>query len=126
MDLGLLPKESHRLKALILEIRTYRVAPGRTSEFDRLMRAEALPLLRDQDIDVVACGVSLDPRDGDPLDAYLIRAFKDEATRERREIAFYASAAWTDGPREAILDLIESFHTVVLEVPDSVVDALRR
>ena len=111
---------------MILEIRTYRVTPGRTSEFVRLMRAEAVPLLQDQDIDVVACGVSLDPRDGDPLDAYLIRAFEDETTREQRELSFYASAAWRDGPRAPILDLIESFHTVVLDVPDSVVDALRR
>jgi len=111
---------------LILEIRTYRVLPGRTPEFVRLMQAEALPLLRDQHIDVVDCGVSLDPRDGDPLDAYLIRAFEDEATRERCELAFYTSDAWRDGPREAVLALIESFHTVILDVPNSVVDALRR
>jgi NIPSNAP protein len=111
---------------LILEIRTYRVVPGRASEFVRLMQTEALPLLDAQDIDVVACGVSLDPRDGDPLDAYLIRAFEDEANRARCELAFYASDEWRDGPRAAVLALIESFHTVVLEVPDSVVDALRR
>jgi hypothetical protein len=111
---------------LILEIRTYRVLPGRESEFVSLMRAEALPLLSDQQIDVVDCGISLDPRDGDPTDAYLIRAFTDEATRERAELAFYSSDAWQNGPRAAVLALIESFHTVILDAPDSVVDGLRR
>ena len=111
---------------MILEIRTYRVSSGQEAEFVGLMRAEALPLLRAQHIDVVDCGVSLDPRDGDPRDAYLIRAFADEATRERAELAFYSSGAWRDGPREAVLALIQSFHTVILEVPNSVVDALRR
>jgi hypothetical protein len=110
---------------LILELRSYRVVSGRTGDFVDLMRAEALPLLAQQEIDVVACGASLDPRDGDPQDAYLIRAFADEQTRERAEREFYASAAWRDGPREAVLALIESFHTVILEVPEAVVDTLR-
>jgi hypothetical protein len=111
---------------VILEIRTYRVTPGRTSDFVALMRAQALPLLAERGIDVVACGVSLDPGDGDPLDAYLIRVFEDEATRARAEESFYGSPEWREGPREAVLALIESFHTVVLEVPVAVVDALRR
>ena len=111
---------------MILEIRTYRVVSGRTEEFVQLMRTRALPLLEEQRVDVVDCGASLDPRDGDPVDAYLIRAFEDEAHRERAELAFYSSDAWLNGPRAAVLALIESFHTVVLEVPDVVVDALRR
>ncbi len=111
---------------MILEVRTYRAVGDQASTLVRLMRAGALPLLAAAGIDVVACDVSLDPRDEDPRDAYLIRAFEDEAARERAERDFYASAAWRDGPREAILALIESFHTVILDVPASGVEALRR
>jgi hypothetical protein len=111
---------------LVLEIRTYRVAAGRVVDFVSLMRAEALPLLAANQIDVVACDVSLDPRDGDPRDAFLIRAFEDEAARERAERGFYSSSEWRDGPREAVLALIETFHTAIFEVPADVVDGLRR
>ena len=110
---------------MILEVRTYRVH-GDPDAFVALMRREALPLLAGQGIDVVACAVSLDPRDGDPRDACLIRAFADEAARERAETSFYGSDAWLSGPREEVLAAIESFHTVVLDVPEAVVDGLRR
>lgn len=110
----------------VLEIRTYRVLAGRTDELVALMVARAVPLLRAAGIDVVACEASRDPGDGDPRDACLIRAFADRAARERAEATFYASAAWREGPRDEVLALIETFHTVVLDTPETAIDALRR
>lgn len=110
---------------MILEIRTYRLRHGGVEAFVALMRERALPLLAAQGVDVVACGASLDPRDGDPRDAFLLRAFPDEEARERAERSFYASPAWRDGPRAAVLDRIESFHTIVLDVDPLAVDGLR-
>jgi hypothetical protein len=102
---------------MIVEVRTYRLQPGRAEEFVRLMRAEGLPLLARYGITVLDCALSLDP-DGEPqADAYLIRAFASRAEREAREGEFYARAAWNDGPRPAVLALIESHHTVVLDLP---------
>lgn len=109
----------------ILELRTYRTVPGGAEALADLMRTAAVPLLLRHGIDVVACGVSRDPRDGDPPDVYLFRAFPDEATRAAQEAAFYGSSAWRGGPQEAVLGLIESFHTVVLELPASAIVALR-
>jgi hypothetical protein len=111
---------------MVLEIRTYRVRDGAVDAFVALMREAALPLLRAAEVDVVACAASLEPGDGDPRDAYLIRAFSDEAARHAAEREFYGGAAWREGPREEILRRIESFHTVVLEVSPSAVEALRR
>ncbi|MFE9693294.1 NIPSNAP family protein [Micromonospora sp. NPDC005806] len=108
---------------MILEIRTYRLRPGTSEEFVRVMRQEAAPLLARFGIQVVAAGASLVREDGHE-EAYLIRAFPSLAVRDEQEEAFYGSDAWRDGPREAILSRIESYHTVVLETSEAAGDVL--
>ncbi|GAA0924334.1 NIPSNAP family protein [Virgisporangium aurantiacum] len=98
---------------MFLEIRTYRLRPGTSSEFVRVMRDEAVPLLTGFGIEVVACGASLVAEEGHE-EAYLIRRFPSLAARDEQEEAFYASEAWHSGPREAIVSRIDNFHTVVL------------
>lgn len=101
----------------IIEIRTYRLKPGTRDEFVRVMREESLPLLAAAGIRVVAAGPSLVDEDG-VEEAYLIRAFASVEDREAQEDAFYASAEWLEGPREAIVSRIESYHTVVLSAAE--------
>ena len=106
----------------IIEIRTYRLLPGTRDEYDRLFREEALPLLHRFEVDVVGAGPSLD----DPNGYVLMRAFDDLADRERREVRFYSSPEWRDGPRAAVIEKIEVYTDAVLEVDDATVDGLRR
>ena len=106
----------------ILEVRTYRLLPGTRREYDRLFRDEALPLLRQFDIDVVGAGPSV----GDPNGYFLIRAFDDLADREQREERFYGSPAWREGPREAVIAKIEVYTDAVIEVDEQVIEELRR
>ena len=106
---------------MIVEIRTYRLKPGTIEDFVAVMRNQAAPLLAAAGLDVVACGRSLVDDD-----AYLIRAFPSLEEREAQEDAFYSSAVWREGPREAIVSRIESYHTVVIELDKAVVDGMRR
>ena len=106
----------------IVEIRTYRLLPGTRDEYDRLFREEALPLLRRFDVDVVAAGPSMD----DPNGYFLIRSFADLADRERREDRFYSSAAWRQGPREAVIEKIEDYVDAVIELDEATIEGLRR
>jgi hypothetical protein len=110
---------------VILEIRTYRLRPGTRDEFVRVMRDECVPLLKGFGIQVVDCGPSLVAEDGHE-EAYLIRAFPSLEAHRRQEDAFYSSDAWLDGPREAVLAPIESYHTIVLETSEAVVAGLSR
>lgn len=105
---------SVRRVALIIEIRTYRLKPGTIDDFVRLMRDECVPLLEQAGITVVDGGASLISEDGHE-EGYLIRAFTSLEERSAQEDAFYASEAWRQGPREAILSRIDSYHTIVLE-----------
>jgi len=72
------------------------------------------PLLKRSNIDVVAHGPSLH----DQNSYYLIRRFDSLAHREQSEDVFYGSDEWRQGPREAILALIENYTDIILELDD--------
>ena len=104
-----------------VEIRSYALKPGNRKDFDRIATQQAIPMLRRWDVDVVAHGAS--PHDDDSY--YLIRAYASLAERQQSQDAFYGSQEWKDGPRAAILALIENFTSVVLELEPATVEALR-
>jgi hypothetical protein len=106
---------------VIVEIRTYQLRAGTAAEFERLVRESAGPLLSEFGLDVVRHGPSL----ADDNHYVLVRAFESVEDRERQEAAFYGSDAWRDGPRAAVLALIENYHEVVLDLPAEAVAALR-
>ncbi|HUS15117.1 MAG TPA: NIPSNAP family protein [Chloroflexia bacterium] len=107
--------------ARVLEIRAYTLKAGTGPAFLQLMTEAALPLLERWQVDVVAYGASLHDADS----CYLIRAFASLEDRERTEDAFYGSSEWRQGPREAILALIDRYSEVVLEMDAAMIDALR-
>jgi Domain of unknown function (DUF4440)/NIPSNAP len=94
----------------IAEIRTYNLKPQTGNAFDSLFVNEALPLLKKWKIKVIDYGFS----NTDKNTYYLIRAFESHVERELAEDAFYNSSDWKQGPREAILALIENYTTLVV------------
>ena len=106
----------------IIEIRSLNLKPGKREEFHRLYIEEALPLLKRWNFDVVAYGPSLH----DENTYYVIRRFESLAQREQMEDAYYASDDWRQGPREAMLALIENYTDIVFEVDEVAVQGLRR
>jgi hypothetical protein len=46
--------------------------------------------------------------------------------RPASQDAFYGSAEWREGPREAILALIDTYTSIVLQLDDQGITALRR
>ena len=105
-----------------VEIRSYNLKPGTRDEFHRLFIEEALPLLKHWNVDVVSYGPSLH----DENSYYLMRRFDNLAHREQSEDVFYSSDEWRQGPREAIIALIENYTEVVLELDDVTVQGMRK
>lgn len=79
-------------------------------------------MLKRWGVDVIAFGPSLH----DETSYYLIRAYKSLDERKSSQDSFYGSPEWRSGPREAILALIESDSSIVIDMEASVVDSLRR
>ncbi|MBX3069807.1 MAG: NIPSNAP family protein [Thermomicrobiales bacterium] len=105
----------------VIEIRTYALKPGSRGDFHRLVVEQSMPMLERWHVEVVAYG----PSTHDDNSYYLIRAYDDLFDRQRSQDAFYGSAEWREGPREAIVSLIESDISVVVELDDVSIDGLR-
>ena len=118
----LVPLSARAESNRIVEIRSYNLEPGTRERFHQRFLAEALPMLKRWNVDVVAYGRSLHDADS----YYLMRSFASVEERERSEDAFYGSDEWRLGPREAVLADIESFTTVVIRLDDETLAGLRR
>jgi hypothetical protein len=105
-----------------IEIRSLNLKPNTREEFHRLYIERALPLLKQWNFDVVAHGPSLH----DENTYYVIRRFDSLAQRDEMEDAYYSSDDWRQGPREAMLALIENYTDIVLELDDAMVQGLRK
>ena len=105
----------------VVEFRSLNLKPHSRETFNRLFVEQSLPLLKRWNMDIVAHGASLH----DENTYYVIRRFDSLAHREQLEDAFYGSADWRQGPREAMLALIESYIDIVLELDDVAVQSLR-
>lgn len=104
-----------------VEFRAYNLRQGAGPAFHALVLQESLPLLRKWNIDVVSAGPSLHDKDS----YFLLRTYDSLEQRQRSQDEFYGSADWRQGPREAIIALIDSDTSVVVELSDEAVAALR-
>jgi NIPSNAP len=105
----------------VVEIRSYRLKPGSRGAFHALVVERSIPMLSRWKVDVVAFGPSLH----DDESYVLIRAYESLDRRQASQDAFYGSAEWKEGPRDALMAMIESYTTVVLEMDETAVEALR-
>ena len=107
--------------SLFVEFRSYNLRPGSGLAFHTLVSEKSLPLLRKWNVDVLAAGPSLHDQDS----YFLIRVYDSLDQRQQSQAEFYGSADWRQGPREAIIALIESDTSVVIDLSEASVAALR-
>lgn len=105
----------------IIEIRSYVLKPGTRFQLHALMTTQALPMLKRWDVDVVAFA---SPNDENAY--YLIRAYDNLEALNASQDAFYGSDEWRQGPREAILALIDTYTSIVLELDENTINGLRQ
>lgn len=107
--------------SITVEILQYQLTPGAGQQFHRIMTEQSVPLQRANGIDVVAFGNSLHC-----LDAYyLIRAFESNEQLDATLAQFYSSQAWLEGPRSAIVSMIDTGTRSVLALNKTAMDGLR-
>jgi hypothetical protein len=105
----------------LVEIRSYKLKPGSGVRFHHLVTTQSMPLLRERKMEVVAFGPSLHDPDG----YFLVRAYDSLEHLRSSQEAFYSSDAWRKGPRQSIIELIESDWNVVLWLTPQAVAAMR-
>jgi uncharacterized protein YndB with AHSA1/START domain len=105
----------------LVEVRSYRLKPGTLEAFDRVVREQAAPMLRDWQTDVVSHG----PTAGEPDGYTLVRSYRDLADRQARQDAFYGAPGWRQGPREAVIGAIDTYLSSTLWLSPAAIDELR-
>jgi hypothetical protein len=105
----------------VVEIRSYKLKPGSGARFHDLVTNQSMPLLRERNMEVVAFGPSL----RDPDAYFLVRVYDSLEHLRSSQEAFYSSDAWRKGPRQSIIELIESDWNVVLRLTPQTVAAIR-
>ncbi|MFG6465859.1 NIPSNAP family protein [Roseateles sp. BYS87W] len=104
----------------LIEVRTYRLKPGCAERFTTAVK-QALPLVQASGMDVVAFGRS----DHEEESFFLIRAFDSREQLTAQQDAFYGSTIWREGPRQTLVDCLETYLNTLLWLPQEAVDALR-
>ena len=104
-----------------VEIRSYNLKPGSRERFGRIATEVVMPMLARWGTEVVRHGPSEHDRDS----YFLIRAYANLEDRQQRQDAFYGSDEWKLGPRNSVLELIENFTSLVLELDPATIAGLR-
>ncbi|MBT2748764.1 MULTISPECIES: NIPSNAP family protein [unclassified Lysobacter] len=106
---------------MLIEIRTYLLKEDAAATFDKVMVEDAIPMIRAYGMDVVAYGQS----DHERETRYLIRAYKGRAHLDEQQAEFYASQAWRNGPRPALISCIDTYLNTLLRLSPESVEQLR-
>ncbi|WP_061720395.1 NIPSNAP family protein [Enterobacter ludwigii] len=104
-----------------VELLQYILKPGTGREFHKIMVEISAPLHRGAGIDIIAFGNSIHDEDS----YYLIRSFDDIEHMKTSQDKFYMSDEWKNGPRQAIIERIQTSVKSVLILPTMAIDGLR-
>jgi len=96
---------------MIVEVRTYRIKPGRRDEFIKFFESRSVPALRSHEMKVL--GPLLDLENPDAF--VWLRSFPSLEERERMKTAFYEGELWKDELEAIVMPMLESFDVVLCE-----------
>jgi hypothetical protein len=106
---------------MIVEVRTYRVKPGRRAEFVRFFETKVLPALQNHGVKVI--GPLLDREN--PNKFVWLRSFSSLTEREDKNAAFYASEVWEKELEPIAMSMLGGYDFILCEAsPGSRVDDL--
>ena len=105
----------------LVEIRSYKVKAQTSEDFHALVAERSVPMLKRWGTNVVAYGISSIEEDA----YFLIRSYKDVADMKQRQDEFYGSLEWRSGPREQIIEKIETSLNTVLWLSEAGVEDIR-
>jgi quinol monooxygenase YgiN len=96
---------------MIVEVRSYRIKPGKRDEFIKLFESRAIPALREYGMQVV--GPMLDVEN--PNKFVFLRRFPSLEDRDRLKDAFYGSDLWKNELEPLAMPLLDSYDVILCE-----------
>jgi hypothetical protein len=96
---------------VIIEVRTYKVKPGRRNEFLQFFEAHSIPLHRSYGMMIFGPLIDLE----NPDTFVWLRGFPSAEERERMRTAFYASDAFTSEIEPVLIPMLDSYQVTLCE-----------
>jgi len=96
---------------MIVEVRSYRIKPGRREEFVRLFETRAVPAQRAHGMQIL--GPLLDLEDPDRF--VFLRSFPSLGERDRMKEAFYEGDLWKNELEALAMPMLESYDVILCE-----------
>lgn len=106
---------------MIVEVRSYRIVPGRRNEFLEYFKAKAIPALRDHGMKIV--GPLIDTEN--PNKFVWLRSFASMEERTRLKKLFYEGDLWKNEMESVVMPMLDSYDVILCETaPDVVTEGL--
>src|SRR5215471_6433551 len=96
---------------MIVEVRSYRIKPGRRQEFIQFFEARAVPALRSHGMKVLGPLLDLE----NPNKFVWLRSFPSLAERDRMKDEFYGGDLWKNELEALAMPLLESYDVILCE-----------
>lgn len=96
---------------MIVEVRSYRIRPGRRAEFIQRFEKRAVPALRAHGMQIMGPLLDLE----NPNKFVFLRSFPSLAERERMTKAFYEGEQWKNELEAIAMPMLESYDVILCE-----------
>jgi len=96
---------------MIVEVRSYRIKPGKRDEFIKIFETRAVPAQREYGIKIV--GPLLDVEN--PNKFVFLRSFPSLEDRDRMKEAFYGGEVWKSELEAIAMPLLDSYDVILCE-----------
>ena len=104
-----------RERTMIIEMRTYKLKPGKRAAFLKVFETRSVPAHREIGMTIAGPFLSVE----DPDTFFFMRGFPDVASREPLKAKFYESALWKNELESVLMPMIDEYTVVVVEGPDA-------
>jgi hypothetical protein len=96
---------------MIVEVRSYRIKPGRRAEFIRFFETQSVPALRAHGMKVTGPFLDLE----NPNKFVWLRSFPSVEARDQMKTAFYEGEVWKNKLEAIAMPMLESYDVILCE-----------
>lgn len=101
----------------IIEMRTYKLKPGKRSEFLDIFRSKSIPAHAEIGMKILGPFLSIE----DPDTFFFMRGFPDLASREPMKAKFYEGELWKRELENLLMPMIDKYEVVLVEDPEGLI-----
>jgi hypothetical protein len=96
---------------MIIEMRTYKLKPGKRTEFMEIFRSRSMPAHAEIGMKILGPWLSIE----DPDTFFFMRGFPDLDSREPMKAKFYEGELWKAELEQVLMPMIERYDVVLVD-----------